>query len=44
MRKGSRVFGTTLVEVMVSITILVILVGVSGTMLVSGLNVFYRSA
>lgn len=39
-----RVNGATLVEVLVSITILVILVGVSGTMLVSGLNVFYKSA
>ncbi|MBE6854205.1 MAG: type II secretion system protein [Ruminococcus sp.] len=39
-----RLSGATLVEVMVSVTILVILVGVSGTMLVSGLNVFYKSA
>lgn len=44
MKRGRRVYGATLVEVLVSITILVILVGVSGTMLVSGLNVFYKSA
>ncbi len=43
-RKKYRINGFTLLEVIVNLAIMMIVVSVSGTMLVSGMNIFYKNA